>query len=191
MSGYENGSVVCFRVAGVAGLPDINRRRGRNVTQRCCCIQSVGDSTCLVFCSTMPTTDSTTRTAATAAAGNIHTGMEEEHPVFGCCPFSGVYCRLCQKSITTEGTTAQAMNMFKHITSKAHLDNCCDDQLATVTTQDKDQQSAFVALAKTKLLPIAEKLSKALKMKKNAEDARLILAPFLNPSSVSYYCRHC
>jgi hypothetical protein len=139
----------------------------------------------------MATTDLPTRTAATAAAGNIHTGMEEEHPVFGCCPFSGVYCRLCQKSITTEGTTAQAMNMLKHIMSKAHLDKCCDDQSTTVTTQDKGQQSAFVALAKTKLLPIAEKLSKALKMKKNAEDARLILAPFLNPSSVSYYCRHC
>jgi hypothetical protein len=115
--------------------------------------------------------------------------MEEaEHPVFGCCPFAGVYCKLCKTSITCEGKTSQETNMHKHITSPAHLKNC-GDVLATVTLNQ--QHKDFVASAKMKLLPIAEELVKAWMTQKNVDDARLLLAEFLMQYTDLFHCPIC
>jgi hypothetical protein len=133
-----------------------------------------------------PTLDSMTRTAATA--GNIHTGMEEvEHPVFGCCPFAGVYCKLCKTSITSEAKASQVYNMGRHILSAAHLE-ICDALLTTITL---NQRQDFVASAERKLLPVAEELAKARILQTNADDARLLLAEYLMPPTDLFYCPIC
>ena len=116
----------------------------------------------------------------------IHTGMEVEHPVFGCCPFAGVYCRFCKTRITAEGTPTQSRNMTKHLQAPNHLTNC-----DVPIKKDTLPLRAFVDSAKKKLLPFAKALVEAWMMEKDADDARLVLAEFLMPAAFFSHCPFC
>jgi hypothetical protein len=103
-----------------------------------------------------------------------------EQRVFGFCPFAGIMCLACEKAIGANGKSSIMSNMGKHCSKAGHSSKC--SQPAT-----KADRTAFVALAKRKLLPLA----RAVTVNDDVDKVRCLLAPFLTKSSTFWFCALC
>jgi hypothetical protein len=104
----------------------------------------------------------------------------EQH-IFGCCPFAGIICLVCETVIQAEGKNGVVFNMGKHVVSEKHKN--LSGQLVT-----KDHRIAFVASAKKKLLEVAFAVARHAD---NADGAQSVLAPYLKQSIPFWFCSDC